>query len=130
MAFIEVDEHLYPVVTIRIKGSPTPEQYQEHLSFLGNLLETRFEPLVLLFDLSQAQPSADDIKQSSRNWMEKNGSLVERKVQEVIFVHQSPTINRLMSHLFTHKPFPVPNHFSANIDEAYIWVSQQHWRRA
>jgi hypothetical protein len=120
---IEIDESLWPVLTIRYRGVTTPAQFAELLATRSRYLD-RHERHLLLHDLSQSSSmSSAEQRRLQLEWLKKEDGRLRQWVVGTAFVTDSAPLRLLLSVIHHLRPLPMPHAFFPRMSEALPWVT-------
>lgn len=122
---IEIDESLWPLLTIRYKGVTAIPQFAELLAARSRYLD-RHERHLLLHDLSQSSSmSSSEQRRLHLEWMKKEDARLRQWVVGVAFVTDSAPLRLLLSVIYHMRPLAMPHAIFPRLSAALPWVAAQ-----
>ena len=120
---IEIDESLWPVLTIRYRGVTTTAQFAELLAARSRYLD-RHERHLVIQDLTQSSSmTSSEQRRIQLEWLKKEGERMRQWVVGTAFVTDSAPLRLLLSVIHHLRPLPMPYMIFPRMSEALPWVS-------
>jgi hypothetical protein len=122
---IEIDESLWPLLTIRYRGITTTPQYAELLAARSRYLDRRERHLILQ-DMSQSS-NVNSVEQRRLQveWMKQEDARLRQWVVGIAFVTDSATLRLLLSVILHVRPLAMPHAIFPRMSEALPWIVAQ-----
>ncbi|WP_143177882.1 hypothetical protein [Cystobacter ferrugineus] len=122
---IEIDESLWPLLTIRYRGVTTASQYAELLAARSRYLDRR-ERHLILHDMSQSSSmSSGEQRRLQAEWMKQEDARMRQWVVGIAFVTDSVPLRLLLSVIQHVRPLTMPNAIFPRVSEALPWIVAQ-----
>jgi hypothetical protein len=122
---IEIDESLWPVLTIRYRGVTTTAQIAELLAERSRYLD-RHERHLVLHDLSQSSSmTSSEQRHLHLEWLKKEDARLRQWVVGTAFVTDSVPLRLLLSVIYHLRPLAMPHAIFPRMSEALPWVTAQ-----
>ncbi|WP_095977810.1 hypothetical protein [Melittangium boletus] len=122
--FLSIDDTFWPLLVIRMHGSPTDEQYQDYLDMMTRYLR-RGEAYTSIIDMSQAGVSTPGQRQLLADWCRENDRLLRERLLGTSFIVTSALQRLLVNVVFYLKPPTQPHIVVARWEQALPWAADR-----
>ncbi|ATB35303.1 hypothetical protein CYFUS_000715 [Cystobacter fuscus] len=122
---IEIDESLWPLLTIRYRGITTTPQYAQLLAARSRYLD-RHERHLILHDMSQSSNmNSTEQRRLQVEWMKQEDARLRQWVVGIAFVTDSVPLRLLLSVIQHVRPLAMPHAIFPRVSDALPWISAQ-----
>ncbi len=122
---IEIDDSLWPLLTIRYRGITTTSQYAELLAARSRYLD-RHERHLILHDMSQSSSSnSAEQRRLQVEWTKQEDARMRQWVVGIAFVTDSLPLRLLLSVIYHVRPLTTPHAIFPRVSEALPWIVAQ-----
>ncbi|WNG23292.1 hypothetical protein F0U62_04050 [Cystobacter fuscus] len=122
---IEIDDSLWPLLTIRYRGVTTTSQYAELLAARSRYLDRR-ERHLILHDMSQSSSTnSGEQRRLQVEWMKLEDARMRQLVVGIAFVTDSLPLRLLLSVIQHVRPLTMPHAIFPRVSEALPWIVAQ-----
>lgn len=122
--FFSIDDSLWPLLVIRLRGAPTDEHHAELLELSASYLRRR-EPYVVLTDMLHAGISTTAQRHRQMEWLGQHDKLLRESLVGMGFILDSVFL-RLALNVTIHVHPPVcPYIVVPRMDQALAWAADR-----
>ena len=115
-----VDDSLWPLLIVQIRGTVPPARFEEYLAQRLTYLQ-RPERHVTLFDMRHAPMLSSEIRQLQTRMTEPHASLLDSQMIGYAMVITSPFLRLMMSTFLKVRPRNAPYIVTPHLNEAARW---------
>ena len=124
MPSITLDESRWPLVIVRIVGTPTDDELDAFLAESTVRLQ-RKEIQVSIIDVSRADRAPATQRRKQADWMRDHESLLRRRSAGMAYVITNPMVRGVLTAIMWLQPLPVEHTVVATLEEAERWALAQ-----
>lgn len=128
MPSITLDESRWPLVIVRIVGTPTDEELDAFLAESTHRLR-RNEIQVSIIDVSKADRSPPTQRRKQAEWMRVHDDLLRRRSAGMAYVITNPMVRGVLTAIMWLQPLPVEHTVVGTLEEAERWAIAQLAKR-
>ena len=121
---IVVDASHWPLLVLRHRGVPTPQDMEVYLAQLDALLQ-RPEKRVILIDARQGGLAGPELRQRQVRWLADNESRRRQVALGTAYVVDSPVMRLAVSLALHLKPPPGPYMVASSLEQAVGWTAER-----
>jgi hypothetical protein len=118
----DIDESQFPIIHIHRSGTLSDEQFETFLARFDELMATRLQPYVLVFEMHESAMTPFGQAQRQASWMKERQALLKRQVLGMAFVLPSSVLRFALKVIFQLQPMPVPHEVFNDTDSARRWA--------
>lgn len=124
MPSITLDESRWPLVIVRIVGTPTDDELDAFLAESTVRLQ-RKEIQVSIIDVSRADRAPATQRRKQADWMRDHENLLRRRSAGMAYVITNPMVRGVLTAIMWLQPLPVEHTVVSTLEEAERWALAQ-----
>lgn len=124
MAFVELDDSRFPLVTARFLGTATDEEFEAYLKSLEQLW-LRKQRYALILDASEHVSSTARQRGMQAKWLADHDATLRQLSVASAFVITSAVVRGIATAVFWLQPMPMPHTIVATRAEAESFCIEQ-----
>jgi hypothetical protein len=117
---ISVDDSLWPLLIVEIRGTVPLARFEEYLAQRLSYLQ-RPERHVTLFDMRHTPMLSSELRQCQTEWLKQHASLLDTQMLGYAMVITSPFLRLMMSTFLKFRPRNAPYIVMPHLNDAARW---------
>lgn len=119
-----LDEKLWPLLVLRLRGTPLPWELERQLDALSALLSRR-ERCLCVVDARQGEASSPELRQRYADWLKQHELLLNAYCLGCAFVITSPAVRLSLQVILALKPLGAPHILVPTLEEGLVWAADR-----
>lgn len=119
---ITFDDSLWPLLVVRMSGTPTHSQFEEYLAARGSFLE-RGEKHVLVYDAARFNVLSNEQRQRQVEWLKEREAVRRDLTLGSALIITSPLVRLTLNIVRYFNPTTTPYFVASSMDEAVKWAA-------
>lgn len=124
-AAIHVDESLWPLLLLRIEGTPSPQQFEAYLTRMSGYLERRERHVVILDLLSTSIVGLQERCEQQSAWMRQHEAQLRQWPLGVAVITDAIALRLLVRVVLHRGPLSLPHLMVSRLAEAVVWAAER-----
>jgi len=119
-----LEEKLWPLLVLRLRGSPLPWELERDLDALSLRLHRR-EKSVCVVDARHGEAASPELRHRYAEWLKQHEPLIREHSLGCAFVLTSPAVRLSLHVILALRPLPIPHTLAPTLEAGLEWAADR-----